>query len=73
MAFESILILANKNLVFKDSEETVLNVCFKINNAPSIDLANSILVLKLYKQVFQPQIGNSLGFIGFAQPSSGGV
>ena len=32
-----------------------------------------ILIFKLYKQVFHPQIGNSLGFIGFAQPSSGGL
>ncbi|XP_063713697.1 flavin-containing monooxygenase 5-like [Symsagittifera roscoffensis] len=29
--------------------------------------------IELYKQVFSPQIGTRLGFIGFVQPSSGGV
>lgn len=31
------------------------------------------MLFKLYKQVFHSEIGNSLGFIGFAQPSSGGL
>ena len=29
--------------------------------------------LSLYKQVFNPQIGDRLAFIGFVQPSSGGI
>ena len=30
-------------------------------------------VLKLFKNVFSPELGSSLGFIGFAQPASGGL
>jgi dimethylaniline monooxygenase (N-oxide forming) len=29
--------------------------------------------LELYKNVFSPEIGPSLAFIGFVQPASGGV
>ena len=29
--------------------------------------------MKLFKGVFSPEIGKSLGFIGFAQPASGGL
>ncbi|XP_062592573.1 flavin-containing monooxygenase 5-like [Saccostrea cucullata] len=44
----------------------------------SEDLKNTILdentnSIKLYKNVFHPEIGHSLAFIGFTQPASGGL
>lgn len=32
-----------------------------------------LFCFQLYKNVFSPDIGNSLAFIGFVQPASGGV
>lgn len=32
-----------------------------------------LFIMKLYKNVFQPEIGPSLSFIGFVQPTSGGL
>ena len=31
------------------------------------------IYLQLYKNVFSPEVGSSLAFIGFVQPASGGV
>jgi len=33
----------------------------------------AILLLQLYKSVFNPEIGKDLAFIGFVQPASGGL
>ena len=32
-----------------------------------------LLSFQLYKNVFNPDIGSSLAFIGFVQPASGGI
>lgn len=36
-----------------------------------IQINKTLYYQKLYKQVFNPEIGSSLGFIGYLQPSSG--
>ena len=32
-----------------------------------------LLDLKLYKNVFSPEVGRGLAFVGFVQPASGGI
>ncbi len=60
--------------IFKDKEETILDVIALL--IKFFDLKNCLKLnkkFKLFKHVFHPDIGESLSFIGFLQPTSGGL
>lgn len=59
-----------QNQVFLDENKTSLNVT-KLTNLNIFVFV--IINFKLFKQVFHPRIGKSLAFLGFIQPSSGGL
>ena len=71
-------------VVFTDGSRTVADavVCctgycidlpFLDSNIKDLVVEESTNKIRLFKNVFAPEIGASLGFIGFAQPASGGL
>jgi dimethylaniline monooxygenase (N-oxide forming) len=80
----NILRINRNEVVFTDGSTSQVDhivVCTGYNiDLPflSQQLRNTVLqegtnVLQLYKNVFDPEVGHSLAFIGFLQPASGGI
>lgn len=76
--------LQGNNVIFTDGSEIVADavVCctgyhidlpFLDTNIKDLILDESSNKIKLFKNVFSPEIGASLAFIGFIQPASGGL
>jgi dimethylaniline monooxygenase (N-oxide forming) len=63
-SFDTIIMCTGYKIGLDFLHPDLKNVIFK-------DADNSIL--NLFKGVFHPALGSSLGFIGFAQPQSGGL
>ena len=63
--------------IYLDEEQTILNVIKFLISAKcksKIAITHTFFFnLKLYKNVYNPHIGHSLAFIGFIQPTSGGI
>lgn len=80
----NIVALKGDKVIFTDGSETVADavVCctgysidlpFLDSNIKDLVVEESTNKIKLFKNVFAPEIGPSLAFIGFVQPASGGL
>lgn len=80
----NIAALKGSNVIFTDGTKTTADVIvcctgyridlpFLDSNVRDLVVEENANKIKLFKNVFAPEIGASLAFIGFAQPASGGL